>query len=144
MRPVIYALKSSRTSSCFPGGQFFDRDAGRCPACGKRHIDYVMAHVLGILVSRGLKSGRTPLRDVGSPLIACGFEMFEAPRLGSKSLIVLLDEVDKATAGLIVAEVPEVKGVLKRTGGPLKSVGLSAVKAKPTKCWPAATCARTS
>ena len=57
--------------------------------------------------------------------------MFEAPRLGSKSLIVLLDEVDRATAGLIVAEVPEVKGVLKRTGGPLKSVGLSDVGAKP-------------
>lgn len=112
-------------------GRFFDRDAGRCPACGKRHIDYVMAQVLGILVSRGLKSGRTPLKDVGSPLIAYGFELFEAPRLGSKSLIVLLDHVDRAAAGLILAEVPEVKGVLKRTGGPLKSVGLSDVGVKP-------------
>ncbi|OPY30261.1 MAG: hypothetical protein A4E28_00376 [Methanocella sp. PtaU1.Bin125] len=112
-------------------GRFFDRDAGRCPACGKRHIDYVMAQVLGILVSRGLKSGRTPLKDAGSPLIACGFELFEAPRLGSKSLIVLLDHVDRAAAELILAEVPEVKGVLKRSGGPLKSVGLSDVGVKP-------------
>jgi hypothetical protein len=112
-------------------GQFFDRDAGRCPACGKRHIDYVMAQVLGILISRGLKNGRTPLKDVGSPLIACGFELFEAPRLGSKSLIVLLDIIDKASAERIIAEVPEVKGVLKRTGGPLKSVGLTEISAKP-------------
>ncbi|MGA9140938.1 MAG: hypothetical protein WBZ29_11985 [Methanocella sp.] len=112
-------------------GRFFDRDAGRCPACGKRHIDYVMAQVLGILISRGLKNGRTPLRDVGSPLIACGFEMSEAPRLGGKSLIVLLDDVDRAAAELILAEVPEVKGVLKRKGGPLKSVGLSDMGAKP-------------
>jgi hypothetical protein len=112
-------------------GILFDDDAGRCPACGKRHIDYVMGHVLSILISRGLKSGKTPLREVGSPLIAYGFEMFESPRLGLKSLILLLDNVDEAAAKQIVAEVPEVKGVLKRTGGPLKSVGIVDVNVKP-------------
>jgi hypothetical protein len=112
-------------------GVFFDDNAGRCSVCGKRHIDYVMGQVLCILISRGLKSGRTPLRDVGSPLIVYGFELFEPPRLGSKSLILLLDDVDKEAADRIVAEVPEVKGVLKRTGGPLKSVGIVDVSAKP-------------
>ncbi len=112
-------------------GVFFDRDAGRCPACGRRHIDYVMGQVLSILISRGLKSGRTPLRDVGSPLIVYGFELFEPPRLGPKSLILLLDDVDKDAAERILAEVPEVKGVLKRTGGPMKSVGIVDVNVKP-------------
>ena len=110
---------------------FFDGDAGRCPACGKRHIDFVMGQVLGILVSRGLKGGRTPLKDVGSPLIAYGFELLEPPRLGPKSLILLLDDVDREAAARILAEVPEAKGVLKRTGGPLRSVGITDVCAKP-------------
>jgi hypothetical protein len=112
-------------------GVFFDRDAGRCPACGKRHIDYVMGQVLSILISRGMKSGRTPLKDSGSPLIVYGFELFEPPRLGPKSLILLLDDMDAEAARRILAEVPEVKGVLKRTGGPLKSVGIVDVSAKP-------------
>lgn len=112
-------------------GVFFDHDAGRCLACGRRHIDYVMGQVLSILISRGLKSGRTPLRDVGSPLIVYGFELFEPPRLGPKSLILLLDDVDKDAAVRILAEVPEVKGVLKRSGGPLKSVGIVDVNVKP-------------
>jgi hypothetical protein len=112
-------------------GVFFDRDAGRCPTCGKRHIDYVMGHVMSILISRGLKNGRAPLKDVGSPLIVYGFELFEPPRMGTKSLILLLDDIDEDAARRIVADVPEVKGVLKRTGGPLKSVGITDVRVKP-------------
>lgn len=112
-------------------GVFFDRDAGRCPACGRRHLDYVMGHVLSILISRGLKSGRTPMREVGSPLVACGFELFEPPRLGPRSLVLLLDDVNGQAARQVVAEVPEVRGVLKRTGGPLKSVGIVDVGVQP-------------
>jgi hypothetical protein len=39
--------------------------------------------------------------------------------------------VNEEAARQIIEEVPEVKGVLKRTGGPLKSVGIADVDAKP-------------
>jgi hypothetical protein len=107
------------------------RDAGRCRSCGKRHLDTVMAHVLGILVRHGLKSDMTPLKDSGTPLIVYGVGLAEPPRLGSRDLVVLLDEVNREAAAAILAEVPEVKGVLRRTGGPKKSVGLRDTREKP-------------
>lgn len=99
-------------------------ESGRCPACGRRHIDLVMAQVLDILIDSGLKSETTALKDVGTPLITWGVELLEPPRLGSKELLVVLDDVDRPAAERIVAEVPEIKGVLRRYGGQRKSVGL--------------------
>jgi hypothetical protein len=106
-------------------------DTGRCPSCGKRHLDYVMAHVLDILIKSGLKDALSALKDVGTPLVNYGVTMVEPPHLFSKSLIMVLDRVDKAAARRILAEVPEVKGVLRRKGKPSDSVGILDTGAKP-------------
>ncbi len=105
-------------------GLTFSVDAGLCRACGRRHMDMVMAQVLDILIDSGLKSTACALKDVGTPLISCGLELMAPPRLGGKELLVVLDNVDRQAAERIMAEVPEIKGVLKRHGGPRKSVGL--------------------
>lgn len=99
-------------------------EAGRCSSCGRRHIDMVMAQVLHILVDSGLKSGTAALKDVGTPLLAWGIDLIDPPRLGPKELIVALDDVDLGAAERILAEIPEIKGVIRRHGGPGKSVGL--------------------
>ena len=99
-------------------------DVGRCRRCGRRHIDIVMAQVLGILIEDGLKKSDAVLKDVGTPLIVYGLELREPPRLGRKELILLLDDADQAAAERIIGTVPEVRGVIRRRGGPGKSVGL--------------------
>lgn len=106
-------------------------ETGRCSFCGRRHIDLVMAQVLDILIDSGLKSEAAALKDVGTPLITFGVELLEPPRLGAGELIVVLDDVDQAAADRILAEVPEVKGVLKRSGGPKKGVGLADTGQEP-------------
>jgi hypothetical protein len=112
-------------------GLEMSRDTGRCATCGKRHLDYVMAHVLDILIKGGLKDARSALKDVGTPLVNYGVTMVEPPHLFSKSLIIVVDKVDKAAARRILDEVPEVKGVLKRKGKPSDSVGILDTGAKP-------------
>lgn len=112
---------------CLP----LNKDYGRCPCCGKRHLDTVMAHVLDILIKSGLKDARSALKDVGTPLVCYGVTLVEPPRLSSKSVIMVIDNVDKAAAGRILDEVPEVKGVLKRGSKPSDSVGILDTGIKP-------------
>src|SRR5271157_632777 len=109
----------------------FDRDYDRCPCCGKRHLDVVMAHVLDILIKAGFKDAKSSLKDVGTPLVNYGVTLVEPPHLSSKSIIIIVDRVDKTTAQKIIDEVPEVKGILKRTGKPTDSVGILDTGIKP-------------
>lgn len=109
----------------------FDPDYGRCPDCGKRHLDYVMAQVLDILIKSGFKDARAALKDAGTPLINYGVTMVEPPRLPPKSIVIVVDSVDRATAHRMLDEVPEVKGILKRKGRPSDSVGILDTGSKP-------------
>jgi hypothetical protein len=109
----------------------YDPDNGRCPDCGKRHLDYVMAHVLDILIKSGFKSAGAALMDVGTPLVNYGVTLVEPPRLPPKSIVMVVDRVDKAAACRMLEEVPEIKGVLKRKGKPSDSVGILDTGSKP-------------
>ena len=112
-------------------GLDIDTNYGRCPFCGKRHLDYVMAHVLDILIKEGQKDASAALKDVGTPLIVFGATMTEAPHLHSKSVVMVVDRVNKAVARRILKEVPEIKGVLKRKGNPSDSVGILDIGSNP-------------
>ena len=108
-----------------------DKSFGRCPDCGKRHLDYAMAQVLDILINGGLMDAKSALKDVGTPLIVYGITILEPPRLPAKSVVMVLDHVDKNAARRILDEVPEVKGILKRTGKQTDSVGILDTGLKP-------------
>lgn len=112
----------------FPG---VDRDYGRCPGCGKRHLDTVMAHVLDVLIKNGYKDAGSALKDVGTPLMEYGFTMIEPPRLPARSVVMVIDNVDEAIAQKILVDVPEVKGILNRRSDPKASVGILDVDKKP-------------
>ncbi|BAI61499.1 conserved hypothetical protein [Methanocella paludicola SANAE] len=112
-------------------GLELDRDSGRCPFCGKRHLDYIMASVLDILIKEGIKDAGAALKDVGTPLVAFGVTMVDVPRLPAKSLVMVIDNVNKHVAKRILDEVPEVKGVLNRKGKPSDSVGILDTGSKP-------------
>lgn len=112
-------------------GLDIDTNFGRCPFCGKRHLDYAMAQVADILIKEGFKDAGSALKDVGTPLIAIGATMVDVPRLPKKSIVMVVDKVDRAAAKRILEEVPEVKGVLRRHGRPSDSVGILDTGAKP-------------
>jgi len=101
-----------------------DDAAMRCQNCGKRHLDIVIAHVLGILVRSGLRDRDAALSDVGTPMIAIGYPVPFPPRLGRDMLILVMDAIDRGTAEVIVNEVSEVKGVIERKGEPGQPVGI--------------------
>ena len=82
-------------------------------SCGKRFIDDVFAHMYVIMLEEGDLTSRDPLIAVGSPLIHPGFAMDRPPFLPEKSLVLLSGKVQKKAARRIVAEVPEVRGVVK-------------------------------
>jgi hypothetical protein len=97
---------------------------GRCKKCGRRHIDFVMGNVLSILKENGFFPEDALLREVGTPLIEFGFQIPYPPRLGKKNLVLIIDSVTKELADKIVVGVPEVKGVIKRTGAQSNSIGI--------------------
>lgn len=86
---------------------------GLCPNCKKRNIDYVMAHILKILMDNNLQNDSASIRKTGTPLITPGLYLEKQPYLSEDTLIILIDNIDKKTAQIILDEVPEVKGVLK-------------------------------
>ncbi|AWX33399.1 RsmD family RNA methyltransferase [Methanosphaera sp. BMS] len=86
---------------------------GLCSNCKKRNIDYVMAHILKILMDNNLQSDSASIRKTGTPLITPGVYLEKQPYLSENTLIILIDNIDKKTAQIILEEVPEVKGVLK-------------------------------
>lgn len=104
---------------------------GRCSTCGRRHLDHVVGHVLTILKDSGLFPADASLKDVGTPLIALGFQIPYPPRLPEKSLVLIMDSVTEEMAGIITANVPEIKGVIRRKGHPSKSIGLLDTESTP-------------
>ncbi len=101
-----------------------DSSAGRCKKCGKRHLDLVIGNALTVLKENGLFPPEASLREVGTPLIAFGYQIPYPPRLGNKSLVLIMDTITGNVADKIISEVPEIKGVIKRRGSQSQSVGL--------------------
>jgi len=98
--------------------------SGKCSKCGKRHLDFVIGNVLTILKEKGQFPQDAALREVGTPLIAFGFKVPYPPRLGNKSLVLVMDSVTQEIADEIMNHVPEVKGVVKRIGDQSQSIGI--------------------
>ncbi len=82
-------------------------------SCGKRFIDDVFAHLYVIMREEGDLTPNDPLLSVGSPLIHPGIAMDRPPFLPVKSMLLLSGRVQEKTARRIVAEVPEIRGVVK-------------------------------
>ncbi|VVB89248.1 Uncharacterised protein [uncultured archaeon] len=114
-----------------PVNEKIDACRGKCTKCGRRHLDHVMAHVLTILKESRFFPADAALKEVGTPLIAFGYQVPYPPRLGEKSLVLIMDSVTEELAGDITANVPEIKGVIRRTGSPSISVGLRDTASTP-------------
>ena len=83
-------------------------------SCGKRFIDEVFAHMYVIMVEEGDLQQTDPLIAVGSPLVHPGFAMDRPPFLPEKSLVLLTTRATKMTAERLMAEVPELRGVVRK------------------------------
>jgi hypothetical protein len=83
-------------------------------SCGKRFIDEVFAHMYVIMVEEGDLQQTDPLMAVGSPLVHPGFAMDRPPFLPEKSLVLLTTRATKMTAQRLMAEVPELRGVVRK------------------------------
>ncbi|MEM2097062.1 MAG: methyltransferase [Methanothrix sp.] len=86
----------------------------RCEHCGKAPLDLVMLEAMDLLVEEGLRDDREPLRSVGSPMIEIGYPLPYPPRLGDSQLILLMERVNRSAASRLI-EIPEVKGVIRRS-----------------------------
>lgn len=106
----------------------FNGDFGRC-ACGKRHLDLVIAQILKIMIEEGLKDEKSTLRNACVPLITPAYPTNSVPYLPKNSLVILAPELNKKTAERILKEVPEVKGVLK--GDLRDTVGIKDSESNP-------------
>jgi hypothetical protein len=92
------------------------REYARPCSCGKRFIDEVFAHMYVIMLEEGDLTASDPLLAVGSPLIHPGMAMDRPPFLPQKSLLLLSGKVRENAARRIVAEVPEIRGVVRTAG----------------------------
>ncbi|MBN1432672.1 MAG: hypothetical protein JW931_07845 [Methanomicrobiaceae archaeon] len=90
--------------------------AEQCPVCRKRFIDDVFSHCHLIMAEGGVIDAETPLGAIGTPLISPGTNMSAPPFLPERSLVLLTRNVDRKTAERLVAEVPEIKGVIGDKG----------------------------
>lgn len=107
-----------------------DNSFGSC-ACGKRHLDIVMSHVLKVMIKEGIKDKKANLRNACVPLVTPGYPINSIPYLPENSLVILSTEMDKKCAEKIIREVKEVKGVLK--GDIRKTVGIKDSNSDPLK-----------
>lgn len=98
-----------------------DQNFKRCPICNKRHIDYVMAHVLKIMIENEYLSSNSSIRKVGTPLITPAIFLKSSPYLPANSLVLIIKDIDENTATAIYESVPEIKGIIK--GDINKTVG---------------------
>lgn len=90
-----------------------DKEYMLCSKCHKRHMDYVMAHILKILIDNNKQSSTASIRKVGTPLITPAIYLEQLPYLPLKSLVIIIKDIDKNTAELIEGQVPEVKAVIR-------------------------------
>jgi len=114
-----------------PISEKLNSQSGKCPKCGRRHLDFVIGNVLTILKEKGLFPKDATLKDVGTPLIAFGFKVPYPPRLDTKSLVLIMDSVTRDIANEIMIQVPEVKGVVKRVGMQSQSIGILDTTSSP-------------
>ncbi|MCM2465040.1 hypothetical protein [Methanoculleus oceani] len=91
--------------------------AGPCPSCGKRFIDEVFAQIYRVMAAEGDLAGTEPLAAAATPLVHPGFAMRSAPHLPPRSLVLLSRSVGERAAARLVAEVPEVRGVVRTGAG---------------------------
>lgn len=96
----------------------------KCDSCHRRPLDSVMGHVLSVMQRHGDREEDTGLAGVGTPLIAIGFPIMYPPRLGNDDLVLIADDVGQAAAEDIVKSVPEIRGVVLRSGQQAESVGI--------------------
>jgi hypothetical protein len=89
-------------------------DYAQSCSCGKRFIDEVFAHMYVIMVGEGDLQRTDPLIAVGSPLVHPGFAMDRPPFLPGKSLVLLTSKATKKTAERLMAEVPELRGIVRK------------------------------
>lgn len=108
-----------------------DAGSGRCQNCGKRHIDFVMGHVITILKDRDLFPPESVLREVGTPLISFGYQIPYPPRLDAGKLVLIMDSITEEIADEIIEKVPEIKGIIKRKGSQSQSIGILDVNSQP-------------
>lgn len=105
-----------------------DTNFKRC-TCGRRYLDVVMAHILKVMMDEGVKDADSTLRNVCVPLITPAYPLDNIPHLLDNSLVILAKDMDRRCAKRILAEIPEVKGVLK---GDLKdTVGVKDSESSP-------------
>jgi hypothetical protein len=114
-----------------PISEKLNSHSGKCPKCGKRHLDFVIGNVLTILKEKGLFPREATLKDVGTPLIAFGFNVPYPPRLDAKSIVLIMDSVTRDIANEIIIQVPEVKGVVRRIGNQSQSIGILDTTSSP-------------
>lgn len=98
-------------------------------SCGRRHLDVVVAHILTIMQSEGVKDETSTLRDTCVPLITPAYPLKTAPYLSKDTLVILSPDINKKCAERILKEVPEVKGVLK--GDIKETVGIKDSRTQP-------------
>jgi len=120
-----------RYNKSTPLSEKLNSHSGKCPKCGKRHLDFVIGNVLTILKEKGLFPDDAALKDVGTPLIAFGFKVPYSPRLDTKSLVLIMDSVTQDIANEIMIQVPEVKAVVKRVGIQAQSIGILDTTSSP-------------
>ncbi|WAI00168.1 hypothetical protein [Methanogenium organophilum] len=87
-----------------------------CPACGKRPLDEVVADCWTIMAEAGDLPATAPVMAAGIPLIHPGVALTEPPHLGNASMVFLSRSVTLPAAERIMAEIPEIKGVVHDTG----------------------------
>ena len=90
----------------------------RCSSCGRAALDAVMLDALRLLQSFRLRDKDDGLKSVGMPLIDVGYPLAYSPRLGRDSLILVGEKYSRAAAEAMVAEIPEIKGVIESRGVP--------------------------
>jgi hypothetical protein len=100
------------------GAGFLPERIERCRSCGRAALDAVMLDALHLLQRFGLRDEDDSLRSVGTPLIDVGYPLAYPPRLGPKSLILSGERYSKKAAEAMVAEIPEIKGVILSRGVP--------------------------
>ena len=99
-----------------------------CPSCGKRFIDEVFAEIYRVMADEGDLAGTEPLAAAGTPLVHPGSALRRAPYLPPGSLLLLSRSVGERAAARLVAEVPEVRGVVRTGAG---TPGISDIDAEP-------------
>lgn len=104
---------------CPPGRLDPRKPPGETPepcACGRRSLDGVMAAVHAVLADEEGLDPAAPLAAVGTPLLHPLFPMRRPPFLPPGSLVLLTRRATPTSARRLLAEVPEVRGVVLDRG----------------------------